>query len=156
MLVWFYMTHIIFLCHSTRNKTRVFFLLLETNNEKEIIHFYLFMKENLLFWTVCHSREKPNVKTLIKYSQTSKWLCVVVAPHRPFQLSGFLAQQRGESAGPQWDTKRQQGNGCPLDTDQLQWRKLSRFTVLVISSDVGGKALIRMMGCLLCVKFWVP
>lgn len=33
---------------------------------------------------------------------------------------------------------------------------MSRFTVLVVSLDVGGKVLIPMMGCLLCSEVWVP
>lgn len=32
---------------------------------------------------------------------------------------------------------------------------MGRFTVLVVSLGVGGKVLISMMGCLLCVELWV-
>lgn len=49
------------------------------------------------------------------------------------------------------ETAKQQGNGCPPDTDEPEGGKLSRFTVLV-----GGKVLITMMGCLLCAELRVP
>ncbi len=51
---------------------------------------------------------------------------------------------------------KQQGDRCPPDTDEPEGGKLSRFTVLVVSLNVGGKVLITMMGCLLCVELWVP
>lgn len=44
---------------------------------------------------------------------------------------------------------------CPPDTDEPEGIKLSRFTILALSLDVGGKVLITMMGCLLRV-LWVP
>lgn len=44
----------------------------------------------------------------------------------------------------------------PSDTDEPEGGKLSRFTVRVVSLAVGGKVLITMMGCLLCVQLRVP
>ena len=54
------------------------------------------------------------------------------------------------------DLKETEGSSrvmeAPTDADEPEGGKLSRFTVLVIFLDVGGKVLTTMMGCLLCVE----
>lgn len=58
---------------------------------------------------------------------------------------------------PQWDTVRQRGNGCPLVTHEPEWANLSRFTVLVVSLDAGGKSAHQNDEMfIMCVELRVP